>query len=118
MRPFIQDVYSKLIATNPGRYNARLMEETVLTAYGYLLCIKEEIEKLSRKKERKQEEKVVVKLKQRREMFLEEEQTECFLCGHAISPSESEYQFSLPLVHLLYMPRQQEYLSEIGETLP
>ena len=58
----------------------------------------------------------------RNKMNLDLNSTKCFLCGLSFDldpsfTSEDSYE-TIPLIHLISMPKQKEFLENISETIP
>ena len=89
-------------AIDPTKYQLKYMEETILEALGYLLDIHSTIQRQKAEKEKQTLVKKEAEEVRRKESFYDTQTDICFLDGHPLLGSDLKY--SLPIMHLIYMP--------------
>ena len=72
MRPFIQDIYARMSAINPTKFQLKYMDETILEVLSYLLDIHSTIEKQKAEKEKLDTIKRKVDEQKRRDFFYDQ----------------------------------------------
>lgn len=110
----IQNLFQRLITINPELFQLKYTDQTILVAFEHLLNIDKHIQMQEEQKfynRMKSSQKQVAEL---RKLFLEPGKRICEFCGY----KDISLTYSLPLMHLIYMPQQERFIKSLGSVFP